>query len=783
MWRIVRQLILGLLLGLFLLLAFVFGYFYFNQDKIVKLVVDEVNRNVNTQVDVNNVSMSFFERFPLISIKFENVVIHNSINFHHKTDQNLLVTEYVYFDLDLKTLIADKPQIKRLSIGPGQLNLMVDTKRTPNYLIAKTNESDGGEFEIGNLEVVDLKINYFDFSSDAKLAVDLKSADVSAILGDHTNVFDVNLIIQEPTIIPPNYNFFEEYGFVGQISLTNEKSLNWFGIANFDAVEIENKGSYSIDEGSLAMEISSFSMDDELVQNLLKAFNIPAKVDEVSLAVDKILIESNKQNLYINSTYALDASFDANEKFRSINLSNNGVVVWDHGFLQIDAHKLNVKYANSNLAFAGGFTTKNTNLSGKLNFHVELDDFEDYLAQYKIESPHGILDGNFQIENHNALNNKNFNIRKGEVGLTNIALKLTDNHLNIEDVQSLLYFSEDDIIIEELTGIINKNDVEFNGTTNGLQQYLFSDGVLNITGDVFSNEFYLSDFLYASPESKSGTLKLGKRLNMEMAVTVKDIRNNNFSGSNLSLKIDKKGHKLNFKNFDINTSGGHLSGNGVFLEQDNGEWYTTISANIDQIEIGTFFAQMNDFGQNYLVSDNLKGQLTAAINSDFVFNPEFKVKKESLFLDADVEVIDGELINYKALEELSDFISLDELKHIKFETLKNKISIRDNKIVIPKMQVQSSAIDIGLVGEHYFNDNIDYQISVGLTDVLFGKVPRKIRKESNRRKNKKLMLFVDITGNINDPKVSLSKISREKVIEQEEKTNKKKKFDIQFDDI
>lgn len=192
---------------------------------------------------------------------------------------------------------------------------------------------------------------------------------------------------------------------------------------------------------------------------------------------------------------------------------------------------------------------------------------------------------------------------------------------------------------------------------------------------------------------------------------------------------------------------------------------------------------MNEFGQDYIVSDNLKGQLTASISSDFVFNPQFKVKTESIYLDADVEVIDGELINYKALEELSDFISIDELKHIKFNTLKNRISIHDNKIVIPQMQIQSSAIDIGLVGEHYFNDNIDYQISVGLTDVLFGKIPRKLRKDSKRRKNKKLTLFVDITGNINDPKVSLSKISREKVIDTEEETRTKKKFDIEFDDI
>ena len=148
-----------------------------------------------------------------------------------------------------------------------------------------------------------------------------------------------------------------------------------------------------------------------------------------------------------------------------------------------------------------------------------------------------------------------------------------------------------------------------------------------------------------------------------------------------------------------------------------------------------------------------------------------------------MKITDGELINYTMLEELSDFIDVDELKHVKFDKLENRISIHDNKIIIPQMQVHSSAIDLGLVGEHGFNDIIDYQISVGLADVLFGKIPRRLRKESKRRKNKKLTLFVDITGNINDPQVSLSKFSREKVIDEKKIETKKKKFEIEFDDL
>jgi hypothetical protein len=783
MWRFIKQLFLGLLLGLFLLMAFVFGYFYFNQDKIVQLVVDEVNRNVNARIDVHNVSMSFWDRFPLASIKFQNVTIHNSKTFAQQTEQNLLETEYVYFDLDLKTLISDKPQIRRLSVGPGELNLLVDRQKRANYLITKNADSDGGEFEIDNLEVKDLTINYADFGSGSKLSLDVVSADVSAVFGEETNQFDVNLSIKKPTFIPSNYNFFENYGFTGQVSLTNENSINWAGIARFNKQEIENKGSYKIDKEVLALETAPFSIDENLAFNLLKTSNDLLKIQKLSLNINKLLLEINPQNIYLNASYALDGSFDINEKMNSVNLTNNGIIIWNNNTLRINMHKLNANYANSNLGFVGEFNSHHTKVSGKLNFHVELNDFEDYLSQYKIENPYGILDGNFQIENHNVLDNNNFNIRKGEVGLTNIALNLTDNHLNIEDVQSLLYFNNDEIIVEELKGVINKNDVEFNGTSKGLQHYLFSDGILSISGDVLSNEFYLSEFLYASPESKTGTLQLGEKLNLQLDINVNEIRNNNFRGDNLSLKLTKKGHEVQIPNFAISTSGGHLNGKGILIEQANGEWYTTINTDVDQLQIREFFISMNDFGQQYIVSDNLKGSLTAAINADFVFTPQFEIKTESIYLDANIQIDNGELINYKMLEELSDFISINELRHIKFETLKNSITIHDKKIEIPQMQINSSAIDIGIVGEHGFDDNINYQISVGLTDVLFGKIPRQLRKTSKRQKNKKLTLYVDISGNIEDPKVTLSKIKRDKVITKDTVKVEKKKFDIEFDDL
>jgi hypothetical protein len=784
MLRILKQLFFGILLGVFLLGAFVFGYFYFNQNKIVELLIEEVNRNINTKLDVQQVSMSFWERFPQISIKFETVTLHNSNQFSQKTDLKLLETEYVYFDLDLKTLISDKPEIKRIAVGPGNMNLLVDKNKFGNYDILKGSDGDASQLEIGNLEIKSLDFNYLDYGNSDQHTLSVVSAYLSANFSSESKKFDLNLTIQKPSFIPAQYNTFENYGFVGEIEILDDTEITWFGIANLDDIEVQNRGQYEINTSTLLIDSKAFTVSQSLVSNVIRKFEIPLETDKMNLAFNDVRLLFSPANFTLSFNYAFSGIISIKNYFNSIRLENNGSATLENRKLNVKIEKIKAQFKNSNFDFAGKYKFPSHQIDGNLSFHTELSDFDKSIKGVGIEELHGIVEGNLQLVPSKDKKMGLFAFSKGEIGLTNVSFRLTDNHLSIEDVQSLMFLSEDEISIEELKGIVNKNDIEFSGTTRGLVDYVFSDGVLSVTGDVFSNEFYLSDFLYASPESQSGTIQLGENLNLMLDIIVKDLRNNNFNGDNLSLGLEKIGHNLKIKNFDIQTSKGHLSGNGVFIEQDNGEWYTTISSNIQQIDIGNFFAEMNEFGQSYIVSDNLEGKLDAKINADFVFSPEFRVKTESIYLDADIVVSDGRLINYKTLEALSDFVSLDELRDIKFETLKNRITIHNDKITIPKMQIRSSALDLGVVGEHGFNDSIDYQISVGLSDVLFGKLPRRLRKDSKRQKNKKLTIFVDITGNINDPSVSVSRISREKVIDDEPKTEeKKKKFEIEFDDF
>ena len=86
----------------------------------------------------------------------------------------------------------------------------------------------------------------------------------------------------------------------------------------------------------------------------------------------------------------------------------------------------------------------------------------------------------------------------------------------------------------------------------------------------------------------------------------------------------------------------------------------------------------------------------------------------------------------------------EELKNVKFSTLKNTIRIEHNIIKIPAMEIKSSALSVFISGTHSFDNEIDYQVRLLLSELISQKFRKKntninkvsIRRSSRRSRNK-----------------------------------------------
>jgi hypothetical protein len=67
---------------------------------------------------------------------------------------------------------------------------------------------------------------------------------------------------------------------------------------------------------------------------------------------------------------------------------------------------------------------------------------------------------------------------------------------------------------------------------------------------------------------------------------------------------------------------------------------------------------------------------------------------------------------------------VEELENISFSTLENQIFIRNKEVLIPGMDINSSAFDITGSGIHGFDKHFEYKVKVSLSDLLSGKASR-----------------------------------------------------------
>ena len=112
---------------------------------------------------------------------------------------------------------------------------------------------------------------------------------------------------------------------------------------------------------------------------------------------------------------------------------------------------------------------------------------------------------------------------------------------------------------------------------------------------------------------------------------------------------------------------------------------------------------------------------------------------------------------------MSSYVSIEELKHVTFSTLENTIDISNEIINVPTMEIKSSALSLLISGTHSFEQEINYEVTLLLSELIsdsFRKKNTQITAFGEEKKDGKIFntIYFKMTGNTDNPKISLNKI-------------------------
>src|SRR6056297_9055 len=171
-------------------------------------------------------------------------------------------------------------------------------------------------------------------------------------------------------------------------------------------------------------------------------------------------------------------------------------------------------------------------------------------------------------------------------------------------------------------------------------------------------------------------------------------------------------HYIYVDTLTMNAAGGTVNMSGYFNGSDPKHIYMKPTIVAENIDIDKFLFKFENFGQDHVVSDNLKGRVSTKIDGKIRVYPDLVPDLDQSEVHMDVKVLQGKLQNYGPMTLLSDYMGDKNLKNVQFDTLINHIDITNGKITIPTMTIESTLGHMELSGIQDMEHNFEYYVRI-----------------------------------------------------------------------
>jgi len=788
---------------------------YFFEDKIIRYAIAEINDNLNTKIEVQEIHLSLWKKFPQASLAFKQVSCDEISD--QKDKAKLLKAQSIYLSFNVWDIFSGNYTFKHIDIENASLYLRIDKNGKNNFSILKKNEkmksSSSESFRFNRIGLKNIHLDFENRQRDqsirllivsSKMSGQLseqkhKAAIVSSIFIEQLKMGDIDLL--QNTNVKLNIRF-ENNSKEQLLSVKNaEISIENLQVNGSGIVKTDSTGFIDIQLSGKKINIQSFI---SLLPGEWKKFE-----DEYKSKGEFYLQMSVKGNTSKGYTPDINMNFgirDGQVTYKPSGHQMNNIQL--AGMYQSSQNAKNRQLSVSSFqgqlkqsSIKGTLTytwAKNNSLAFTTQSIIHLSELHNFLPIPGISSMDGLMEVNANFSGETT-DNHPFTIHdyqrsslSGNAFLKGVSIVPEEKKHVFTKISGKLEFSNSNAKLIEVSGMLGSSDITLNGTLENLPAYLFlPDAPLQIRANLHANHFILHELLTDDNHKKSSQSKwkaeLPDRVDLSLILTMNRLTFNKFEAKQISGAANFKNQYLSVDNLQMQAFGGNTTLRGTARMITDSTMLITCQSVLSKIQLQRLFYECDNFGQKSIIDENIGGKLDASIKLSVEFNQQLVARLSTLQVIADLTIHEGEIKNLTSLESLSKFIRVEELKHIRFATLTNQIIIENETIRMPEMNILSSAININLSGTHTFDNIIDYRFNVLLKDLLAQKFKRNRNQEEFGEiiedENSGARLYLKMTGPANDPKVSYDgKSVREKMKEdmKKEKQNLKQILHEEF---
>ncbi len=753
---------------LLLLILIVAAPFIF-KDKIVQIVKEEANKNLNAKVDFGEFDLTLFSSFPDFRFKIQKVSV---INIEPFKGDTLAYIKELSFDLNIKSVISgDKYQINSLIIDEPKINAIVMADGKANWDIAKASadtaavepaDTSATKFalKLKSLQIKHANITYNDMQGNMSAA--LKDMNYT-LSGDFTqdNFILSNLL----EIAELSYNM-GGVGYLTKAKTRFKADLNMdmpnmkftFKENEFDLNELALTfdGFVSMPKDDIGMDLKFAAKQTEFKSILSLIPSVYSK-DFASVKTEgKLKLDGmakgtmhtsadGKSDTYPSFEVNLGIA-DAMFKYPSLPKSVNNINIDVHlenkkDYLDatvIDVNKFHLEMAGNPINMWAHVKTpiSDPDLAAEIKGVINLASVKEFVPMEAGDEMSGVVTADIAAAGRmSSIDKKEYDKFKmsGSLAIDKMNYKTTALPYVVMLNAMKLNFTNQFVELAAFDALMGKSDVKASGKIDNFMQYIFKDSLIVGHFNVQSNLMDLNELMASSEPTTAAQPAAADTAAMTVAevpgnidfilnANITKLLYDNLVIDNMNGNIEIKKRKVDMTNLNLGLLGGKVLMNGYYETTNPKKPTVDLSFKVENFDIQKTFAAFNTVQKLAPIGQYAKGMFTATLENfkadlDQTMSPILSTLHGNGVFKTSSVTVGG----FPAFVKLGEALKIEQLKNLNIQNVIAEYEFKDGRVNLRNpVKVKIDKIDAEITGSTGFDQTIDYNWKMTVPTEMFG---------------------------------------------------------------
>jgi hypothetical protein len=789
--------------------------------KIITIIKEETNKNLNAKVDFVDLDLSLIRSFPNFSITLNKLSV---INIEPFAGDTLLYAKDFNIVVDVMSVISgDQIRIRKVIIDNAIINCLVNEEGKANWDIAKpstttetASEPSAFKANLNYYAIKDSRIIYDDRTMPFRIVLEEMNHEGSGdftqdlfTLSTHTesirttmNYGGLDYLSDVRTKIDADLEMDmknSRYTFKDNKISLNDLTLLFSGYVSmpdtnidmdlkFSAPQNDFRNFISLIPGVYAAEFKDAKAAGKMSFDgwakgryngkSMPGFGIKLDIDNGSLKYPSL--PSDLKNVFVN----LDVQNpDGNMDHTYINLSRMHVEMAGDPF---DA-KLILKSPISDPDF-------DASLKGKIDF----GSIGKIVPLEKGTELSGILTADFAAKGRYSYVQSNQYDKftaQGNIGVTGMKYQSADLKQPVFINRLAMVFSTKNVLVTAFDMKAGNTDLKATGSLENFIPYALKDetlkGNLSLTSNKIDLNEWMSDDSSAAQAADTAGMsapEIPANIDFTVAAKIGQLIYTNMNMMNCTGEIALRNQSIYLNNLNLFMLDGSVTVNGLYTGANPKKPAMKFDFNINQFDLQKTANTFGSLDRIAPIVKSCQGKYSCGLKMQAIMDDKLNLVLNTLTgggkLTSSSVVINGS----KTLEKVGDVLKIKELKKLEVPNVNISFTFTDGRLYVQPFDMKVDKVDMTVSGSNGFDKTLDYTMNMKIPRSYFGSEANNVLNNFISQANSKgvnlsaaeyIPVAIKIGGTYDDPKISTDLSSTGKKVADDLKAAAQAEFEKQ----